>query len=407
MIRVRGILSILLVCSITIIGCNNKETGEKQEAISFTTEESNLGNSKIEESNQKENNEIKESVELTDEEMDAVTQEVVVIEPYWPTEEWRKTSPESVGMESAYLFNMFRHIKEQSIPMEGFIVVKDGYIIAEKYGGEYSKETTHPIYSVTKSLTSALVGIAINQDEINSVNDRINTYLQDDKIIEKNRWKSDLTIKHFLTMKSGLDFPEQTQRGFYQSNTWKEFMSSNDPAYYVLNRPIRENPDTWNYSTGDARVVSKIIQEATGTKLSDYAEQHLFSPLGIRSVEWPTDSSETSFGGTGVLMKPRDIAKIGYLYLKDGKWGNRQLLPDGWVKESTTPYVDTKGNFDGAKYGYYFWLKEVGGFDTYRGMGLYGQYMVVIPDLDLVVIQTSSGMDVDPLLEEYIIPSIK
>nr|WP_245251722.1 serine hydrolase [Virgibacillus litoralis] len=291
--------------------------------------------------------------------------------------------------------------------MEGFIVVKDGYIVAEKYGGKYSEETPHPIYSVTKSLTSALVGIAMNQEAIKSVDDRAINYLDEDKLTNLNKWKKELTIESFLTMKSGLDFPEQTQKGFYESDVWKEFMGGEKPAYFIFNRSVRENPDSWNYSTGDARVVSKIVQEATGDKLSNYAQQKLFNPLGISGVEWPSDRSGTSLGGTGVLMKPRDVAKIGYLYLNDGKWADKQILPKGWVKESTISHGDTNGNFDGNKYGYFFWLKQVNGYDTFRGMGLYGQYMVVVPELDLVIVQTSSGMDVDPLLEKYIIPSIK
>jgi CubicO group peptidase (beta-lactamase class C family) len=94
------------------------------------------------------------------------------------------------------------------------------------------------------------------------------------------------------------------------------------------------------------------------------------------------------------------------LYVNDGQWEGQQILPKGWGEESTQPYGDTNLNFDGDKYGYFFWLKPINGFRTYRAMGLYGQYMVVVPDLKLVVVQTSSGMDVDPLLEKYIIPAV-
>ncbi len=328
---------------------------------------------------------------------------------YWPTESWKEAIPESVGMDPTLLSEMFQHIEEENIPMEGFVVVKDGYIVAEKYGGDYTVETPHPIYSVTKSVTSALVGISIKKGIINSVEDNVFDYLDPSKIDNMDDWKKDISIKQLLTMQSGLDFPEQTKENFYDSSTWKEFMEGSDPTYFLLNLPVRDNPGTWNYSTGDARVISRIIQEASDRSLSEYAQEHLFKPLGIQAddVEWPSDRSGTSFGGTGVLMKPRDIAKIGYLYLQDGVWDGEQLFPEGWVEESTKPHSDTGGNFDGDKYGYFFWLKKINGYNTYRGMGLYGQYMVIVPDLNLVVVQTSSGMDVDPLLEEYIIPSIQ
>ncbi len=337
----------------------------------------------------------------------AIPKDKVEIEPYWPTEDWRKTAPESTGMDSSYLVDMFRYIEGEHIPMEGFIIVKDGYIVAETYGGKYSEETPHPIYSVTKSLTSAAVGAAVKEGAIKSTDEKVLDYLDAGKITDLNDWKKELTIKHFLTMKSGLDFPEQSQKGFYESDTWKNFVEADDSTYFMLNRPVRAEPDSWSYSTGDARVVSRIVQEATGSPLSDYVQKQIFDPLGITDVEWPADHSGTSFGGTGVKMKPRDMARFGYLYVKDGKWEGEQILPEGWVKESTQPYGDTDSNFDGRKYGYYFWLKQVKGYDTYRAMGLYGQYIVVVPELDLIVVQTSSGMDVDPLLEEYIIPSIK
>ncbi|WP_270180954.1 serine hydrolase domain-containing protein [Alkalihalobacillus sp. CinArs1] len=329
------------------------------------------------------------------------------VDSYWPTEEWRTTSAESVGMDSSKLVEMFEHVDSENIPMEGFLVIRNGYIVAENYGGEFDQDKPHPIYSVTKSLTSALTGVAIQKGALNSVEEKVMTYIPKENIESMNPHKENVTIKHFLTMSSGLDFTEQTQKGFYESETWEAFMKGNDPAIYILNRPLRENIDEWNYSTGDARVVSRVLQEATGKPLSDFAEESLFEPLGIENVEWPTDRSGTSFGGTGVLMTPRDMARLGYLYLNDGEWEGEQLFPKGWVEESTKAHVSTGGNFDGDDYGYYFWLKEVNGHDTFRGMGLYGQYLVMVPDLNLLVVQTSSGMDVDPLLENYILPSVK
>lgn len=397
--RIYFILLFIIIFYI-ITGCSNSKSGTKD-----------IGNG-IEEQMDSDTNVVdkgdrKQTEESNQEEFPGIPTTVADIKPYWPTVGWQETTPESVGMDSALLADMFKQIEKDNIPMEGFIVIKDGYIVAEKYSGKYDKDLVHPIYSITKSLSSGLVGVAIKQGAISSVNDKVINYLEEGKLTNINDWKKDLSIKNFLTMKSGIDFPEQTQKGFYNSDTWKEFMEGEDPAYYIFNRPVSEHPDAWNYSTGDARVVSKVVQEATGVKLSDFAKQNLFEPLGISNVEWPSDRSGTSFGGTGIMMKPRDIAKIGYLYLNNGKWGGQQILPKGWVQESTQPYADTNHNFDGGKYGYFLWLKPINGFDTFRGMGLYGQYMVVIPELNLVVVQTSSGMDVDPLLEKYIIPSIK
>ncbi|MEI5906596.1 serine hydrolase [Bacillus spongiae] len=386
---IRVTFMVLFSMIFLVVACSNKET------------EDNLSDGI------KKDSDLAGEKNQTEEELIAIPTKMEEILQYWPAEEWKRTSPESVGMDSALLQDMFDFIEKENIPMEGLLVVKDGYIVAEKYGGEYNQEVLHPIYSVTKSITSALVGVAIEQGKINSVDDKVLNYLDDAKIENKNNWVEGLSIKRLLTMRSGIDFPEQTKRGFYQSDTWNQFMQAEDPAYFIMNRPIRKEPDFWNYSTGDARVVSKVVQVATGQSLSDFARIHLFKPMGITDVEWPVDQSGTSYGGTGIMMKPRDIAKIGYLYLRNGRWEDKQIFPKGWVDESTKPYGDTNQNFDGDKYGYFLWLKSILGFNTFRGMGLYGQYMVIVPDLNLVVVQTSSGMDVDPLLEKYIIPSIR
>ncbi|MTH53811.1 serine hydrolase [Bacillus mangrovi] len=328
-------------------------------------------------------------------------------EAYWPTEDWKSIKPERVHMDQKKLDSMFEQIKNEEIPMEGLLVIRDGYIVAEQYGGGFDREKVHPVYSITKSLTSSLTGVAVKQGEIKSVDEKAVTYLDEKRIENVTEQKKALTIKNFLTMTSGLPFPEQTEKGFYQSEQWKTFMEGADPAYYALSLPIQDDQNTWNYSTADSAIASKIIQEAAGMPLAEYAEKHLFSHLGIKDVHWPADRSGTSLGGTGVEMKPRDIAKIGYLYMNNGKWEDQQLLPENWVKESTSPHADTNGNFEGDRYGYSFWLKKVGGYDTYRAMGLYGQYMVVIPELDLIAVQTSSGMDIDPLLEEFVIPAVQ
>ncbi|WP_128896071.1 serine hydrolase domain-containing protein [Longirhabdus pacifica] len=328
------------------------------------------------------------------------------IETYWPTEEWRTTTPESVGADSNDLADMFELIKKNNLPMDGLIVVKDGYIIAEKYGNNYTIDDFHEVHSITKTVTSAILGTVMRDGIIKSTEEYVFDYLDESPLTSMKEEKSNLTIKHFLTMTSGIDFPEVTMEDFYNSKIWEQFVYDKQPPYYYLNRRLREDAPAWNYSSGDTHIVSTVIQKALGEPIDEYAQKYVFDPIGIQEVKWEKDVSGVSFGGFSMSMIPRDIARMGYLYLQDGVWDGEQIFAEGWVDESTQPYEEVNLLEDG-QYGYSIWLKNIAGYDTFMAIGYAQQYMVVVPDLELIVVQTSNNMDLLPLLEKYIIPSIQ
>lgn len=323
---------------------------------------------------------------------------------YWPTEEWRTSTPEEQGMSSGKLVELFEKLEETSHPIEGLIIIRNGYIVAEHYPRIYKVDTQHPINSVTKSIMSSIVGIAIEEGVIKSIDEKILTYFPELEIENADPKKNDMTIRQFLTFTSGLDWPELDKGNSVK--LWREFETTSDTTKYVLSKPILENQiGKFNYNTGESHVLSNIIQNQTGQKTSEYAEEKLFSKIGVTSATW-SEAQGVSKGGYGMQMVPRDMARFGYLYLNKGEWDGEQIVPSDWVVASTSPQTET-GRAGGEHYGYNFWLtKTKAGYDEYSAMGDRGQYIIVVPELNLIVIQTASAYGKLNIIEDYIYPSV-
>jgi CubicO group peptidase (beta-lactamase class C family) len=152
-------------------------------------------------------------------------------------------------------------------------------------------------------------------------------------------------------------------------------------------------------------VLSAIVQKQSGKPTSEYARERIFTRIGMTSVDWNSDRNGISKGGTDIYMTPRDMARFGLLMLNEGEWDGLRILPAEWVKEATSTQT-APGIPGGEQYGYYFWLTEMHGYEVYEAMGSGGQFIAVVPDLDLVVVQTSTGVELDPLLMDYILPSV-
>jgi CubicO group peptidase (beta-lactamase class C family) len=323
---------------------------------------------------------------------------------YWPTTDWKTCLPEEQGMKSEKLVELFQSIQDKKSSLDGLLVIRNGYIVAEKYGNGYSKARKHHVFSVTKSVMGAVWGIAMRDGIVSSsLDDRVVSYFPELKIANHSDSKKNMTIRQFLTMSSGLDWPEWEQG----DQVWSEWDSSEDQLKYVLDKPIKkEQINVFNYNSGEPHVLSAIIERKTGRSTFDFANEKLFSPIGMTSVDWKTDKKGITMGGAGLFMTPRDMAKFGLLYLKQGEWDGVQVIPSEWVKASTSPQITT--NIPGGEhYGYYFWLTNLAGHTVYEAVGAHGQYIIMIPDMDVIVVQTSSeGMDLDKLLKDYIIPSV-
>jgi CubicO group peptidase (beta-lactamase class C family) len=188
--------------------------------------------------------------------------------------------------------------------------------------------------------------------------------------------------------------------------TFRRLYGSRDWVKFVLDEPMRSQPDSqFIYCSGCSHVLSAIIQARTGMNTRDFAEQELFGPLGIRDVEWDTDSVGIPIGGWGLQLAPRDLAKLGYLYLNEGVWDGRQIVPAEWVRTATQTHTPSDTELG---YGYQWWTYPRWG--AYAALGRYGQTIFVVPELDLIVVTTAQLDGHDPifkLIDDCIVPAVE
>lgn len=329
---------------------------------------------------------------------------------YWPTNGWRTSSPEKQGMDSALLAEMWAYVQEHAVLINSVTIIRHGYLVWEATSPGYEDHAMHDIYSCTKSITSALVGIAIDHGYIESVDQPVLSFFQGRTVANVDGRKEGMRLEHLLTMTDGLNWGEtgiSTEKA-QAADSLQEMEQSQDWVQSTLDRQMATEPGTrWNYNTGAAHLLSAIIQETTGVTALAFAEEHLFGPLGISEVNWLADPQGRSYGGTHLLMAPYDMAKLGYLYLNEGQWDGQQIVPAAWVDVSTMSYSSTPL---GGDYGYLWWVMPWGGY--YTAMGAHGQYIVVSPELDMVVVFTSNLTTEDQLvplllLEFYVFPAVE
>ncbi len=319
---------------------------------------------------------------------------------YWPTQGWRQASPEEHGMDSGKLADALDYIRQHDIKIHSLTIVRNGYIVLDAYFYPYSETDLHDVASVTKSVTTALVGIAIDQGKIKTVAQPVLQLFPNRPVANVDERKRKLTVQHLVSMSSGLDCTaksgELTLRRMRQTNDWAQFM---------LDLPMAAEPgQKFVYCSGGMHLLSAIISQTTGRNELEFARQNLFAPLGIRDAIWPSDSHGVSHGWGDLHLRPRDMAKIGLLWLNRGMWEGRPVVSASWVDESTRVHAKT-GN-DSEDYGYGWWVKSHDNPFIYEALGRGGQRISVVPSKNMVVVMTGGGFepgDVGRLL----LPAIK
>lgn len=330
-------------------------------------------------------------------------------EAYWPTQEWQSDTPEQQGMDSELLANMFQQVEDQQLNLHSLLIVRNGKLVTEAYFQPYTQNQPQYIASVTKSVIASLVGIAIQKGYIKDTDQTLVSFFPDQVIANLDEHKKSITLKHLLTLTAGLtcnDGPLSGESGMEQSSNWVQFM---------LDAPMTEQPGTrFNYCGGAVHLLSAILERTTGMRVLDFANQFLFEPLSISNIDethWQKDPQGIITGPYGLYLTPRDMAKLGYLYLQNGQWGDQQIIPADWVKTATSSHT-TKDN--GLKYGYLWTIDPDQG--SYSALGFAGQQIYVIPEKNLVVVFTgtlpSCGTDMDflplkALVDSYILPAVK
>jgi len=318
---------------------------------------------------------------------------------YWPTRDWRSSTPEEQGMDSGLLAQAIEKVKQDSITLYSLLVTRNGYIVSETYFQGAAAADRREIYSCTKSFTSTLVGIVLDQGLIEGIKPTVLSFFPGRDFGNNDSRKQAMTLEDVLTMNTALNWVEGDP-------AYKEMYNSRDWAGYMLDLPMVAQPGTlFNYCSGCTHLLSSIVQIKSGNTAA-FARKNLFEPLGIKDYRWDTDYQGIPIGGWGLKLTPREMAKLGYLFLHNGQWEGRQVVSPAWVQAATQKHTDTDGNLG---YGYQWWIYSK--YVAYAALGRYGQTIFVIPNANLVVVTTALGEEnhdrIFSLIDNYIVPAIK
>jgi CubicO group peptidase (beta-lactamase class C family) len=291
------------------------------------------------------------------------------------------------GVDQARLLLMNEVIDDLDLPIDSIVVHRNGELIFESYPNPtYGPDDLHLLYSVTKSITSALIGIAMEEGYIEGVDQKVIDFFPDWEIENLDGWKESLTIENLLTMSCGFEW-QGPDDGLH---TWGDALRSGNPIQYVLNLPMVSKPGSeWVYNGGCSHLLSAILSRATNRSTLDYAREVLFEPLGISKVRWPRDTQGIYFGGQDIWLTPRDMAKFGQLFLDNGMWEGQQIIPSEWVRDSVSTHIKHWG----GGYGYQWWTYPENGI--FYASGAFEQRIMVIPNYNMVVVFTSNAQGAD------------
>lgn len=319
---------------------------------------------------------------------------------------WERATPASVGFDPELLDSMTTAIQRQMYPnVHALLIVKEGRLVYEQYfeGSDvrrgvgpqghvvFNATMRHDVRSITKSVTSALVGIAIGAGLLGPIDQPIFDLFPEHAGLATSS-KRGITLRHLLTMSSGLAWNERVSYAD-TSNDERRMNRSTDPVQFVLSRPLASAPGTvFNYSGGSPQLLAAAVQRAAGRPLLEYAKTVLFEPLGITDVEWVHDSSDVPSAASGLRMRPVDVAKLGLLYLNHGRWRGQQVIPASWVEASQTRQIELPAaDSDGGRHGYtlLWWHSRLqttrGDIEVYNAAGNGGQNIFVVPQYGMVV----------------------
>jgi CubicO group peptidase (beta-lactamase class C family) len=324
---------------------------------------------------------------------------------YYPSSEWRTSTPDEQGLDSRQLDMMTEEIDRRNWTVDNVTIIRHGYKVLDASFGSYNPDEPHLLYSCTKSVVSSLIGIAIQQGYIESVNVMLTDLFPDREIQNMDTRKRLMNLESMLMMASGFECRDSY---LYEWVGLNEMMRSDDWVQYVLDLPMEYAPGIhFEYCNGVSNLLSAAVQENSGMHTAAFAEEYLFGPLGIDAYQWEEDSAGIPLGFSELYLRPSDMARFGYLYLHGGAWDGEQIVSSEWVTASTTEQIAADTLQDG--YGYQWWTDDAG---YYAAVGYRGQFIFVLPDYDMVVVFVSDPDEGDfdlpeYLLLNYIIPAVQ
>ena len=315
--------------------------------------------------------------------------------PKASTDKWAVAAPESVGLANAALCPMVKWLNDSKENVHAVLVARHGTLVFEQYfsGSDeawgrplgniaFGPEVRHDERSATKSIIALLLGIAIDRGLIKSIDEPVLSFFPeyaDLRTPEKDR----ITLRHLVTMSAGLEWHELDIPYTSAANSENRMDAASDPYRFALEQPVVAPPgEIWNYNSGATELVAAVVKKAAGKPVDEFARELLFEPLGIADVEWPKDAHGNVIAAGALRLRPRDLAKIGQLVLQRGNWRGTEVVPASWIDAATTPQIN---GFGTDFYGYFFWLGRSNEIRWAAAVGLGGQRLFIVPELDLVV----------------------
>jgi CubicO group peptidase (beta-lactamase class C family) len=306
-----------------------------------------------------------------------------------------RNTPEALNISSKGIQEFLNAVgSESKHEMHSLMILRNGQVAAEGWWAPYGPETKHTMYSVSKTFTASAIGLAVADGKL-KVTDKVISFFPESLPTTVSPHLAELEIKDLLSMTVGHDksFNEEV---FTQEDWVKAF----------LNLPIADKPGTkFLYNTSASYMLSAIIQKVTGQNLLEYLQPRLLDPRGISGVDWEKDLDGIAVGGWGIRVKTEDMAKLGQLFLQKGNWNGKQILPESWIEEASTKKIMQEPDASPERmasndwvqgYGYQMWRSR---YNSYRADGAFGQYILILPELEGVIVITSETSDMQGLLD--------
>jgi len=348
---------------------------------------------------------------------------------------WETASLADVGMAEAPLVRLMNDLRGmEGHLVHGIVVVRHGKLVFEEYfpglmfslarytgGVGFDRDDAHNLASVTKSITTTLFGIALDRGLIPSVAEPVFDYFPEHAdLLREDPRRAGMTLEHLMTMTSGIAWNDEAIPYSDPRNDLVRMFTSEDPIRYALATPLYATPGTdFEYCNANTNILGEVIRRATGQRLDDFAADHLFSPLGIVVHEWQmvSEARAVVFASGDLRLRPRDMAKIGQLFLQRGSWRGREVVSPEWVAAATARRVSPDGPHawaDGYGYGWWHWDLSVGEemHHAYMAAGWGGQWIVVLPEDDVVFVATGGSyydaapLPADRMLTEYVLRAL-
>ena len=342
---------------------------------------------------------------------------------------WDTASPEPQHLSVARLEDGVRAIMRGEYPnIHSILVASHGKLVFEEYfpgytfRGEWTDfdyATSHTLQSATKSLTALVIGIAVDQGHIDDIDSSVLTWYPEYDRPDRAQ-KETITVRDLLTMQSGLDWNEWSFSLFSRFNDLNRFYRSRQPIEFLLRKDLVDEPGTaFSYNTGGTNLLGDLIHRSTGQTFDEYADQYFFRPLGIDNVQWESVHPDVIVTGAGLRVRPRDFLRIGQLVLQNGTWEGTQVIPEEWLIQALYPSVSLDLVPDigfRTDYGFLWWLPSVihpesqTVLRSYGAAGWGGQYLIVYPEQELVVVMTGGNYETEDASaqwhNDYFLPAI-